>query len=400
MTIRALFLGAALLAPLPALAQADASALIVTDGLAAAEEALTALPDPTPSDHLALGGVRFLRGVERALQLRWRVGMAGGVPETLGLPLLRLPVPENPAPEPFAPAMIEDLLLGVEADMAGAIEALAEVGEADAALLLPLGEVWLDIDGNGARGEGEGLLEVAGWAVSGGFGEELPDVTVRFDTADAAWLSAYAHLLSGLAETGLALDPTAAVARVVEGNRAMAALPRPAPDPYGYGLQSFAPTIDGIAMLIHAVEGRPDPERLLAARDHALAVVEENRRFWRLVARERDDDREWIPSKSQVSATGLPFPPDTGARWLAVLAEGEAVLRGERLIPFWRLGEGAGIDLAALIADPPEISVAGLIQGHDLAPYMREGPRARADALRSFAALVGGNAPLYAVMLN
>ena len=60
-------------------------------------------PAPTPSERFALGGVRFLGGVERALQLRYAVGLSGGLAEMSGLPVLRLPLPENPSPAPFEP---------------------------------------------------------------------------------------------------------------------------------------------------------------------------------------------------------------------------------------------------------------------------------------------------------
>ena len=58
----------------PALAETDASALIAAEGLRGAEAALAALPAPTPSERFALGGVRFLGGVERALQHRREQG--------------------------------------------------------------------------------------------------------------------------------------------------------------------------------------------------------------------------------------------------------------------------------------------------------------------------------------
>jgi hypothetical protein len=224
-------------------------------------------------------------------------------------------------------------------------------------------------------------------------------VTIRFDTADAAWLSAYAHLLSGVSELVLAVRPTEAIARVTEARDAMAALGGPASDPSGMDAQ-FGAVVDGVAMVLLALDGQPDPARTRAARAHLLAVVADNRVFWDRVARETDDEAEWIPNKRQVSATGLPFPPETGALWLAVLADAEAVLEGRRLVPFWRLGAGAGVDLRALLEDPPALSLAGLAQGADLLPYMREGPLADGRNLWLFAALVQGDGALYAVVLN
>jgi hypothetical protein len=142
-------------------------------------------------------------------------------------------------------------------------------------------------------------------------------------------------------------------------------------------------------MALEALAGAPDPARTRAVRDGLLLVVAENRRFWRLVARETDDAAEWIPNKAQVSATGLPFPPDTGPVWLAVLDDAEAVLLGETLVPFWRVGPGAGLDLGAMLEDPPDLGLVGLVQGHALVPYLREGPLADGSSLRLFSEMVG-----------
>jgi hypothetical protein len=149
------------------------------------------------------------------------------------------------------------------------------------------------------------------------------------------------------------------------------------------------------------VEGPLDPARTRAARDHLLATVRDNRAFWTLVPQETDNDREWIPNKRQQSATGLPFPPETGPLWLAVLSDAEAVLRGDLLIPFWRLEPGAGFDLGAFLQDPPQdVDLAGLIQGATLLPYLREGPLASGQNLWRFAAMLQGDSALYMVMLN
>jgi hypothetical protein len=401
--MRPLLLAAALaLLPLPAAAEGvDASALIAAEGLRGAEAALAALPDPTPSDRFALGGVRVLAAVEGALQLRWRAGMSQGMAMLSGLPLLRLPIPENPAPAPFDPASVESLFRTALTDLAAAREALSGIADDDAvAVVVRMDDLWFDIDADGARGPGEGVLDVAGTLLMGGNAAPSQGFAVRFDTADAAWLMAYAHLLSGVSEGVLALDPTSAIARVAEARAGFAELGPPAPS-NDFTLETqFGDMADLIATVVMAIEGQPDPARTRAARDHFLAMASESRRFWTLVAREADDDREWIPNKAQTSATGLPFPPETGTRWLAVLAEGEAVLRGERLIPFWRVGAGAGLDLHALMEDPPAIDLAGLIQGATLLPYLRRGPLASAQALRQFDRMVQGDSVLYAVVLN
>ncbi|TNC73034.1 hypothetical protein [Rubellimicrobium roseum] len=383
-------------------AQADVSDDIAARGLRATETALAALPSPTPSDRFALGGVRFLAGVERALQLRWRVGLSEGMAQASGLPVLRLPIPENPRPDPFEPAMIEAHFEGIEADMAGALDALETIRDADdVGLEIDTADLWFDIDANGTRSPGEGLGEVAGWTLSGGFAEAaLPSTTIRFDTADAAWLSAYAHLLSGLSNGILAVGPSEGIARVLDARAAFDRLGRPkSPDDFSFEAMG-GEWVDLAAMWIMAIEGQPDASRTQALRRHLLACIEQNRRFWTLAPREADNDREWIPNKNQTSATGLPFPEGIGSRWLAVLHDADRILKGELLIPYWRVGSHAGLDLAALLESPPVLDVAGLIQGAALVPYLREGPVASTQSLQLFTALVQGDSALYVAMLN
>ncbi|HVG47536.1 MAG TPA: hypothetical protein VM899_05295 [Rubellimicrobium sp.] len=396
-------LAPALLALVATTAQADTalSDQIAAQGLRATESALAALPAPTPSDRFALGGVRFLAGVERALQLRYRVGLSDGLAVASGLPILRLPIGENPAPEPFEPQMIDALFQGVEADMAGALDALSGIADSDeVGVEIDTADLWFDIDGNGVRAPGEGVMEIAAWALSGGFGMDVPSTTIRFDTADAAWLSAYAHLLSGISEGILALGPSDAIARVTEARAQFETLGLPPPSyDYLFG-GDMGETADLVAMFVMAVEGQPDPVRTRAARDHLLATVQDNRRFWTLVPREGDNDREWIPNKNQQSATGLPFPPDTGARWLAVLSDAEGVLKGDLLVPFWRVGPGAGLDLHAALENPPELDLAGMIQGATFAPYLKAGRVADSRNLQLFDALLRGDSALYVAMLN
>lgn len=392
---------ALLAAPAPALADTRLSDEIGSLGLRATEARLAALPSPTPDERFALGGVRFLGGIERALQLRWRVGLSDGLAVLSGLPVLRLPLAENPAPEAFEPAMIATLFEGVEADMAGSIAALDAIGDTDSVgVEIDTADLWFDIDADGTRSPGEGVMAIAGLMLSGGFGMEMPSTTIRFDTADARWLSAYAHLLAGVSEGILATDPTEAIARVVASREAFAALGTPPPsNGFTLGTQ-FGDTADLIAIFVMAVEGPLDAGRTQAMRDHLLATARDNRRFWTVVPREADNDREWIPNKAQTSATGLPFPPDTGPMWLAVLSDAEAVLRGDLLIPHWRLGEGAGFDLGAFLQDPPVVDLAGAIQGATLLPYLRRGPLASGRNLWLFTTMIQGDSALYMVMLN
>lgn len=383
---------------LPAAAQTpDYSALLRDQGLSGARATLSTLSAPAPSDRFALGGVLFLSAVEQALQTRWKYGLSDGIVTMTGLPVLRLPIPENPTPAPFEPATIESLFRTMAEDLALAIDTLGPIPEdADLAVTIDTRDIWFDINLNETRDPGESFADVAMGALDPFGAAEQPGLTIRFDTADSAWLLAYAHLLSGLSKTVIAFSPTEAIATTLAARDAMADLAPKPPEPY-FDTATFA---DLAAIVVGALERRPDPALAAEVRGHLLDVVTSNRTFWRLVARETDNDAEWIPNKNQTSALPLVFPPDTGTRWLAVLADAEALLTGDLLIPHWRLGPGAGVNLARLLEDPPEIDLVGLVQGQALLPYMERGPVIDGRNLRLFEQLVGGDAPLFMVVLN
>lgn len=388
---------------LPAWAQTDTpySDQIARTGLAATATALAAVPDPTPSDRFALGGVLFLGAIEAALQARYATGVPESLTGIVDFPILRLPIPENPAPATFDATMIDTMFAGISNDMAAAIAALDRITDADpVSVRINTADIWFDINSNDQRDSGENWSDVAGLILGGGFGP-LPDLTVAFDTADAAWLSAYAHLLSGVSELVLAFSPSATIDKVITATAAMEALAPVFPDPSSYfSLSEFTDVADVFAVIIGALEQQPDPARTRAAHAHFLDMIADNRVFWARVARESDNDAEWIPNKRQQSVLPIPFPTDTGARWQAVLADAEALLQGDLLIPYWRLGDSAGINIARLFQDPPAVDIAAFVQGYGLLPYMEQGRLIGMTNLNLFTELVGGNAGLYMVVLN
>ena len=158
--------------------------------------------------------------------------------------------------------------------------------------------------------------------------------------------------------------------------------------------------IDMAAMAYFAVQQQPDPARTGATRNHLLAMIAQNRRFWRLVALETDNFAEWIPNPRQVSALGMPVPPETGEVWQAVLSDAEDLLEGRKLIPFWRLQKGAGINLRRLLEDPVPVDPAEWIHGAGLLPYMESGTRIGSQNWWRLQELARGDAALFAVWLN
>ena len=390
---------ASVLAATPALADQHYSTMIAETGLSATAARLDALPEKTPSDQFALGGVRFLGAVEGALQQLYATQIDQEMARDSGLPFLRLPLPPNPDAAPFRPELIAEVFEGALDALEGSLAALDTITDGDdVGVTINLGDIWFDINANGARDRGEDLATIGAAALDRNLATDITLPTVRFDVADAAWLSAYAHLLSGVSETALALDPTSAIARVVDSRAAMQDLG--ASQARGYFTGDDGRWLDLLAMFVHAIEGQPDVDRSRAAHAHFSDMIADNQVFWTRVATETDDKLEWIPNPAQTSALPLPFPPDIGATWRAVLEEADAVLKGDLLLPHWRLGQGAGINLAKAMQNPGEIDIIAIIQGEGILPYAEQGPRMSGEALRRFNGMLRGDALLYMIVLN
>lgn len=379
------------------------SAEIAASGLTATEARLTALPSPTDADRFALGGVRFLRTVEGALQLRWQTGLSE---QMTMIPFLRLPIPENPSPVAFDPASIKTLFTNVSTGMDAARAPLADIKDgADFGVEIAFKDIWFDINSNNTRDTGEDMLTVLGPMIMGWQWDQrdpaTPAPVIRFDAADAAWLSAYTHLLGGLSDMILAYDPTAPITRITEARAAMTKLGVITPDPFfGMGGGASMDAVDYFAMVLATLNQTPDKARMLSAQTHLLAMVDDNRRFWADVAKETDNDKEWIPKDGQKSAMGIDLPPGTGPMWLGVLSDVEALLKGDKLIPFWRIDGPAGVNIARMFTDPRPIDVASWIQGEGAVPYLESGNLISQQNLTQFDQMMSGETMLFTLYLN
>ena len=385
-----------LLAAAPAAAQ-DISAEIAGTGLAATEARLASLPAPTEADRFALGGIRFLRAVEGTFQTRYRTGMSD---PTGTIPFLRLD--QGAAPDAsFAPGDVAALFTQAATGMATAREPLADLATGpEFALTIRLGDLWFDVNADATRTPDEDLMALLGPSLLGWrwFDRDpaTPAPTITFDRADAAWLSAYTHLLEGLSEVILAYDPTDALTRAATARDGMRAIS----PPYAEEFFVITPFVDAVWVMLDALDQQPDAARLSKAQAHFLSMVADNRSFWAAVESETDNTAEWLPNDRQTSALGLTLPPGTGATWLSVLADGEALLKGEKLIPYWRLGDGAGVNLARMFTDPAPIDVKDWIQGTGALPYLEKGDTITPESWRQFEAMMGGDAMLMSLWLN
>lgn len=375
---------------------------VFQSGLATAIDTLNETDAPSAGEKMALGGAVFLRGVERALQSRWRVGAVRGFDI---MPILRLDLPENPDPEPVSGARFEQIFADLIDDMATSRAALEGIAD-DAAfgVEIDLAALWFDINMNGARDDGEAVVAIAGEAFTRRLGRlsdeiEQDGLVVRFDLADAAWLTAYAHVLSGVAHMALAFDPEPVIDQVLADSDDMSALlPGQRLPESVMGERDVG---NAIAILIDTLGQQPDTDHTRAAHAAFLAMVAENRRFWARLSAETDNDREWIPNPSQTSALPLEFPDELGDRWIDVLADAEAVLQGELLIRHWQYpSDAVGINARAWFEDPSPVDLIDWIHGRGLLPYAEKGALVSDENWRRFNRLVAGQSGLFAILLN
>lgn len=221
--MRFLFVLATLICPM--IAGAQSAPTLAEDGLSARIEFL----QRDPAQHsLELGFLTGLRGLENVLQARHRYGL-GDEFSVLGI----LPTPPTGAGIKLrdAPKTVwRDLYRQLDTDMDAVRDALAVAPPVP--FRLTLQDIWLDVDGDGARQDTESATQLLGATLfsrrqlreigeSGGGGP----ITIRFDESDADWLLAYTHILSSLASFALAFDPTDVLADLKRQSEVMANRP-------------------------------------------------------------------------------------------------------------------------------------------------------------------------------
>jgi len=366
--------------------------ILSTDGLAATDASLSKA-DATAETAFVLGSVRFLRAIETIMQTRY-ANYSGSLPL---IPGMRNQLPPNPDAI-FDPSFLETAMIDALAHLALAETALGAAVDGEFSVDVNLKSIWFDVDANGERAEWETLL-----ALMGDLGSEPVegfDGVIRFDTADAEWMLAYVHVVSGMAELTLSLHPTPAIRTITEGRSAL--------ETFGpieeFGLVDNDSVLDMVASVLLTLRGVPDATRTRTAHRHFQAMIIHNRSFWSEVVLETDNDREWLPNGQQTSAFGLEVDADTASAWQDVLGEINEILNGEKLVPYWRTqGDEAnpvGVNIAKLMHDPGDMDIVLWIQGTAVAPYLETGPIADMEAWDRFVTMTRGDSLILAAWFN
>ena len=382
-------------------AQAVTVAHLEAGTLAAGEEALAALlaDDPPNADaQLGLGVIQFMQAIEHLSQGLYRYGLKP--PEAFMAPVVRLPVPQNPHPQPITYQDFRDLLHAYVDDLALAEATLARVQADDVELVLDLKTIRYDVDGDGTVNDDERLLAVI-QRVSGLTDEDLADsLTFNFDLGDVYWLRGYCHVLMAFGEFLLAYDWQESFdASFFHFFPAMQSPFRDALKPPGdENNDQIGPIADGISFL-HIRWPVIEPDRLATARIHLKQTIALSRQSWDAIEAETDDDREWIPNARQTSPfASLVVDRERIAAWRLVLDEADAVLDGEKLVPHWRLEQG--INLRRVFEEPQPFDLVLWITGPAALSYLEDGPISTSEEWRRLTEAFSGSFGLFALWVN
>ncbi len=348
---------------------------VLTQGPLSQAEAT--LKNTSDGERFGLGVAQTLRALEHLGQGLYRHGSKAQI-----LPVLRLPVPANPNPEPIDAEGLRRLLKTFQADLAKAEKTLQKVKNSDFKVPLPLGRVKLDLDGDGKATDR--LLDLAG-ALRGGLPEGLDgDLEVAFDATDAAWLQGYTHLLMGLTDLLLAIDLQPHWNQI-------------GPLLFERPLPQDTPPRDEAETTLRL----KDPRALGRLRRHLVTMCALSRTTWRRALAETDDDREWLPSPSQKGVLGVPVRREMVDAWLSMIGDLESVLEGRLLLPGWGKNPTLGFDLRAFLEHPPRTNLLDqtLKQGPP-ARFLRKGKRVDTQKLTQALRVFGGEFMGMAIWFN
>ncbi len=323
------------------------------------------------------------------------------------MPLLRLPVPHNPNPEPIGYEDFRALLQSFVDDLAAADASLADVGDGEVRLVVDLVRVRLDMRGDGKPDDDENWGKILS-AVSGGMAgpsKAAQSLEVKFDAGDVAWLRGYTHMLMALDEFLLTHDfritfETTFHLFFARSKSPLAdALAAAAPPDSTFGTGETTPIADAVA-LIHTINWPViDAAREAKVRAHLLQVVALSRQSWALIEAETGDDREWIPNPRQKnSALELTVSEEELHSWFEVLDEAQAILEGRKLVPHWRFRRG--FDVMKFLDEQHSFDLVMLLSGAGAVPFLADGEVTSSKRWDEMTSAFAGGFLLHVVWFN
>ncbi|RTL93163.1 MAG: hypothetical protein EKK31_32680 [Hyphomicrobiales bacterium] len=334
-----------------------------------------------PASAYAAGAGEFFTALELLAGGLHRHGFES--PKSFMLPLMQLPVPDNPNPEPLTYEDFRAILVAFRDRLEKSAAKLGSVpANADIGMVVDLTRAGIDLNEDGTIAPDESFAAImAALSRNGGTADAAVSLTFRFDRADGYWLQGYAEFLMAQADFWLAHDFRA----MFDGSfhmlfpRAKLPLQDTLVPPDG-GMSGNIFTSEwrfaDFISLVHLINWPVvEPERRQAARSHLLEMIRLSREDWKAILAETDNDREWLPGPQQKGVnplTGLEVGQEQVQAWLATLTIAEDLLEGRVLLPHFRI-TGKGINMKRFFDEPKPFDLVLSVTGPGIAPYLESG---------------------------
>jgi len=350
--------------------------------LAEGEKALLAkMQKNTDDDELrfGLGWIYFLQTFEHLGANLYKYGLRTERAFVQPVPQIRQLLPQNPNPEKLTYPAARQILQTWIDDLNKAETTLAQVKDPKVKLSLHVGLIKIDPFGQNKPVSAAFLFrQGAGPAPPGGV-EAVEKFVIGFDRGDVSWLRGYCHFLAAWGELLLAVDGqelfdcTAHLLfeKVDSPYTFLQEEPRKLDEQRWVNVPLFS----DIIALIHLTRlPIKDPARPKKALEHLEAMVAMAKEMWKYILAETDDDNEWIPNPRQKGVVGVAVTQEMVDTWLATVDEAEQILKGKKLLPFWRGTPGdRGVNLRRVFTEPRTFDPFLWVQGTAAGPYLEKG---------------------------
>ncbi len=327
-----------------------------------------------------LGVVQFLQAFEHLGGSLYKYGLRTEKFFLQTPPQLKEFLPQNPNPEKLTYLATRQILQTFLKDLNKAEATLAEVKDSAVQLPLPVGRIRIDPFGQGKPisaaflfGRIEGLPAEAR--------RQAENLVIGFDRGDVCWLRGYCHIFVAVCELLLAVD----------GRNAFECsahlLFEKVETPHDFLLEnrrpfdevplSDRPLLSDVISFFHQLIRLPvkEPARTRAALEHLEAGLAQAKEMWTFILQEKDDDNEWIPNPKQTGVLGIKVTKEMIENWQETLEEADQILKGKKLIPFWRgKGNERGVNLRRMFTEPRTFDLIEWVQGTAATPYLEKGP--------------------------
>ena len=359
-----------------------------------------------------LGILQFFQTVEHLSQNLYELGQKRNI--GLGfVPFLRMPLPDNPAPQEVRLDDFRKVIAETITDLERVDETLSKITSDDVNARLHLFKFHMDFNNDGKIDPDEKVRELFAryLGIRQRANQDLTEVPIDFDRSDAEWMRGYCNLLSALGETILAYDQTdlwdtfahrVFKKAIVKHPFLMEEQARNDRQP-GFGSPRFVNYVaDFVAAIHHTRFTVKEPERLKKAHAHLLAMIKHSRQMWVWIGQETDQSNEWIPSPQQSNPfAAQAITPEMTQSWDVFLKEAEELLKGEKLIPFWRgTNPKRGVNLHRIFHEPADLDLVDWIQGPGMIPFLEEGECTKPQTWIQLQRTFRGNFVGFAIWFN